>query len=556
MRRRGGKSGLIRGLLATGSVVLALLPTAAGAQDQTSVLEFQVPGPISGCDPVGANVSPASAQVLSLVLPRVTISASNGTSHQADSVIAQAEVVNLKPLTVDYQVRKGARWSDGTRVGIADFRSSARRGSLGSSVSAPQYRLIRSIREGSSRHQIVVTFKKPTSAWQALFSPLMAASTSTAALSGCSSPSASADVSAGPYVIATSSPEQVVLVRNPRWRGRPPELQWITVVTTAPQGSSTIVKASIPTVSERSWMTTQGLTEITSSASVSSFVDHSDRLLSLNFSTQDGPTQPILVRQAIAHFIDRRAIVDKTVVGLDPTAAVAGSNLLSQGQPGYSGPSARPPSTGLPSTTTTTLPGSKPTGPQLATQQMRRAGWRLERGRWVDRSGSAPTLRLAFAEDDQWACSAARLVKSQLVDNHLKVRLIATGGSAEAAAAIRSHEAEMAIFARPTDPFIAHSAAWFSPPPQGPVSPLWTGYRDRVVDGLVRRASEIMNPVNAMDLYQDAGRRMWVMMPALPLYTEPFVTAWSSELAGVSVNPYSPGTLATASTWTVADPAP
>ena len=41
------------------------------------------------------------------------------------------------------------------------------------------------------------------------------------------------------------------------------------------------------------------------------------------------------------------------------------------------------------------------------------------------------------------------------------------------------------------------------------------------------------------------------MMPTLPLYTEPFVTAWSSHLDGVVDNPYVPGTLSAATTWTL-----
>ena len=73
------------------------------------------------------------------------------------------------------------------------------------------------------------------------------------------------------------------------------------------------------------------------------------------------------------------------------------------------------------------------------------------------------------------------------------------------------------------------------------------------MDALVSKATSIMNPVNAVPVYQQMGRRLWVMMPTLPLYTEPFVTAWTSQISGVMDNPYDPGTLAGATSWAHGD---
>ena len=540
------------------SILLSILPVVglgavpASAAGDPASLTAVLPGPLSGCDPVGSSVSPASAQILSLVLPRATAAAPSGAIAAADSVFVQAEVTNLNPLSVDYELRKGATWSDGTRVGLADFVATAARGAKGSSPAAPQYRLVKTIRAGVNRHHIDVVFKRPTSAWQSLFSPLMAASTPTGALRACTSPSAAADLSAGPYVIATSSAKQVVLVRNPHWRGRTPAAAWITVRGSLRQGGGVGSLAHGPVVVERSWMTSNTLAALSSAASLSSQVDLSNRLLSVNFRTGGGVTASVMVRQAIAHFINRQDLVAQGPQTLDPKVAVAGSNLLSQGQPGYTGPPARSlSSVTTTSSTTTTIPGTKPTGADLARSYLKRGGWHRSGQAWEDRRGRRLVLRLVVPSDDLWAVEASREVSEQLAKAHIPSSIVSAPSSAAAAMDLRSGRSDLGIFARPTDPFIAHSAAWFSVPADGPASALWAGYRDKVVDGLVAKASAVMNPVNALPVYQQVGRRLWVMMPTLPLYTEPFVTAWTSQISGVLDNPYDPGTLAGAPSWTV-----
>ena len=552
MSIRGGA--VRRTLLALlASLLLAETGSAAlvSAATKPAVLTAVLPGPLSGCDPVGSTVSPAAAQVLSLVLPRPTLAAPSGSLTASDSVFVQSEVTNLSPLTIDYQLRRGATWSDGSRIGLADFLATVRRGAQGSSPAAAQYRLVRSVRQGANRHHVVVVFRTPSSAWQSLFSPLMAASTSSSALRECSSPSAAADISAGPYVIATSSPSQIILVRNPRWLGRGPTFPWISVAGS--HGRSTVVPtAPGPLVVERAWMTSDTLAALSSSASLSSQVNLSNRLLSLNFRTRGGPTASVMVRQAIAHFIDRQSLVAAGAQTLDPKVAVAGSNLLSQGQPGYTGPPAR--SLGTPATTsstTTTLPDTKPTGDVLARQDLRRGGWHQAGGQWIDRHRHVLRLRLAVAIDDRWAVSTARDLAAQLAAVHIGTTIVRGSSAPAVAEDLRAGRVELGVLARPTDPFLAHAAAWFSVPSAGPASALWAGYSDKSVNQLVQQAATILNPVDALTLYQQVGRRLWVMMPTLPLYTEPFVTAWSSQISGVIDNPYGPGTLSAASSWVI-----
>lgn len=542
-------------LAITALLGLVVPATAAGAAGSSggSTTSVRLPAPLLGCDPVGDSVSSSASQILSLVLPRVSSSAPNGTIAQSDSVFSQAEVINLDPLTVEYQLRRGARWADGTKISIADFRATARRGALGRSAAAPQYRLIKTIAPGAQPRQVVLTFKRPTSAWLGLFSPLMAASTRTASLRSCSSPSSAADHSAGPYVISASSPSRVVLVRNPRWKGRQPSVPRIVVEPADAASPLQAAQSDRPVMIERDRATPEVVTALASSAEVSSAIDHSSRLLSLSFRTTGGVTAGLRVRQGIAHMIDRRSLVAKTAQTVDAETSVASSNLVSQGQPGYSGPPAwRMEATLSTSTTSTTTPGSKPTGVELAKQLLTRAGWHRSAGRWVDGRDHLVTLTMAAAGDDSWALSARSVIARQLERQGISVTTSTLVDASAVATALREGRASLGVFSRPTDPFAAHAAAWFSTPSSGPASVLWTGFHDRATDRLAAMAEAVMNPTDAQPTYAQLNRRLWALMPSLPLFVEPLVTAWSGRLLGVVPNPYTPGTLAAASSWTLA----
>ena len=540
-----------------------LLPTVgAGAAAQSTAaaptLTAELPGTIGGCDPVGSTVTSASTQVLSLVLPSVTQSSPSGSLALADSAVVQAEVVNLSPLTVQYQLRKGATWVNGRQIGLQDFITTWHIGAHGNGPSAASYRLVRKVVRGSAPRGVQVTFTRPTSSWQALFSPLLPAGTSPRALARCSAPNAQVNLSAGPYVIAASSTSGVILVRNPRWWGAQPPFAWIDIkaesTSSAATALSTVPAGSLALI-ERSWVSSQTLAALVSNPYVSSQVDSSNRLLSLDFSTNHGPTAIPKVRLAISHLIDRAKLIASTAALVDPRIVVASSHLVSQGQPGYGGTVGVP----LAQTTTTTSHAATPTtsaspnakGIAVARRDLLQAGWHRRGSLWVDRQGRALSVGLAVPVDDPWAASAAAALARQLASHGIGVHAIFAPSSAAVASQLRSGSVGLGLLARPTDPFIAHAAQWFAVPPTGPSSALWAGYRNQSVSQLAVQADQILNASTAQHLYQSIDHLLWTTMPSLPLYTEPFVTAWTSTLGGVVDNPYPPGTLAEAPSWVV-----
>ena len=516
---------------------------AASSSPETG-LSSSLPEPFAGCDPVGANPSASTVQALSLVLPEAFTSTPKGTITQATSFLDQAEVQSLKPLVVIYSIKKGATWVDNRAIGLSDFVTTWKWGAKGVGPAATQYRQVVSIKKGKNASQVLVKFSTPTSNWRALFSPLLPATVSTSELASCSLPSAATDLSAGPYVIASASPSAITLVPNPRWWGPAAMFSEITLsggVNASATQFTTPLQAGL---AEATWFSPGVLEGIVSEPGVSSHVDFSNRIVSLDFATTRGGL-PFGVRQAISLLINRTRLIQDSVGQIDTYITPATSHLIAQGQPNYTPLTAL---TATDPTTTSTLPVSRSSASR-ATKALIRAGYHLSNRVWVTSQGQPFTLSMEAPLDDYWSLKTASLIRQQLGAQGIKVRISFVPSSVVVAQNLRTAKTMSGILARPTDLFAAHSAAWFTTSSIGPNSIYWAGYQKKSLNTLATQASMNMNPTDAVPLYETIDNALWSTMPSLPLFTEPDVLAWSTDIDGVVLNPYPPGTLSALLSW-------
>ena len=516
---------------------------AASSSPETG-LSSSLPEPFAGCDPVGANPSASTVQALSLVLPEAFTSTPKGTITQATSFLDQAEVQSLKPLVVIYSIKKGATWVDNRAIGLSDFVTTWKWGAKGVGPAATQYRQVVSIKKGKNASQVLVKFSTPTSNWRALFSPLLPATVSTSELASCSLPSAATDLSAGPYVIASASPSAITLVPNPRWWGPAAMFSEITLsggVNASATQFTTPLQAGL---AEATWFSPGVLEGIVSEPGVSSHVDFSNRIVSLDFATTRGGL-PFGVRQAISLLINRTRLIQDSVGQIDTYITPATSHLIAQGQPNYTPLTASP---ATDPTTTSTLPVSRSSASR-AKKALIRAGYHLSNRVWVTSQGQPFTLSMEAPLDDYWSLKTASLIRQQLGAQGIKVRISFVPSSVVVAQNLRTAKTMSGILARPTDLFAAHSADWFTTSSIGPNSIYWAGYQKKSLNTLATQASMNMNPTDAVPLYETIDNALWSTMPSLPLFTEPDVLAWSTDIDGVVLNPYPPGTLSALLSW-------
>ena len=561
-----------RALLALGVLLGVLLTSSpAGAEASalavSSPLQVNLPQPIIGCDPVGHSIPAATMQVLSLVLPSVTVTSSRGTVQQASSFVSQAEVQSLSPFVVSYTIKKQARWSDGSPITVLDFAATWRIGAAGTGPSANEYRMIQSITSDPGSENVVVAFKAKTNAWLSLFSPLLPATVNSTALASCPVPSASIDMSAGPYVIVSANATQVVLGRNPTWWGSPSAFDPLVINGGLPLASAPSVGVGQLAMSQASWLSPQTLAVVTSNPAASSSLDSSNRLVSLDFAVSGSGGLSLGVRRGIAGLLDRSALVTATAGAILPATRPATSHLISQGLPNYPSAESVPSLESVTTTSTTTTHASVSTIPPRETttttspfyeaeRLLGAAGFHQADGRWLSATGEPLSLSLAVPTDDQWAIDVAWNVALQLKQQGVGVQLIPAAGSFEIAQCLQRGLCNAGVIVRTTDAFPAHAATWFSVQRGLMASPLWAGVNDRTLNRMVRDASKEMNAQNAAPLYQAIDQRLWDLMPSLPLLTEPAALVWSSVIDGISLNPYPPGTVQAITTWKLLPAAP
>ena len=556
------------GLLAAMLVAVGAATPALGvsiAQPSPPPLSVRLPQQLLGCDPVGRSVPSSTRQILSLVLPTAYVASSKGTIQQADSFLVQAEVQNLTPLVVDYQIKPAAHWADGKPISKKDFVASWRDGSSGTGPAAAQYRMIASITSPKDPLDVVVRFKGPLNSWQALFSPLIPATVSEQALRSCTTPSPTLDLAAGPYVILQATAEQLTLVRNPTWWGTSSTFDPVTVTTSRIIDAQDFPPAGPFGYAQLNWLSAGSLSAVTSSPASSSKLDYSDRLVFLDFATRRASTVPVVLRRGLASLINRTSLVDAVVGNTDGAVSPATSYLYSQGQPNY--PSVAqipkvlttpttttlPPSTDAASTPETTL-APPPIVSAGSAALLGRAGYHRSKGRWLDRSGHQLVVSLAVPTDDRWAITAAKNVVNQLSAAGASVKVVDASGSFETAKLLRSGQVQLGLVVRTTGPLTAQSASWFSLTPGPPASNVWSGFSTTGTNTLATTASQNMNSSTAALSYGQLDRALWNEIPSLPLFTEPYLLAWSSDVVGVTSNPYPPGSLASLPTWQVAEP--
>ncbi|MGI5349052.1 ABC transporter family substrate-binding protein [Streptomyces sp. CA-250714] len=183
----------------------------------------------------------ATKQVAGAALPTLFTLDQRGRPQVDEDFLRSAEVTETEPRqTVVYKLNSKARWSDGRRLGAADFRAQwkALRGKNNAYWTARNagYDRIKKVTKGEGADEVKVVFGKPYADWRSLFTPLYPKQ-------AMSSPKAFNDgvrsalpAVAGPFRVVKTGKnrDRTVLERNPRWWGERAKLDRL-VLTAVPR---------------------------------------------------------------------------------------------------------------------------------------------------------------------------------------------------------------------------------------------------------------------------------------------------------------------------------
>jgi peptide/nickel transport system substrate-binding protein len=526
-----------------------------------------------GCNPnTPRGDSWATQLVLEPVLPSAFIVSSQGQPIGNQQLVNSAEVTSTSPQTIVYTLNPKAVWSDGVPVTADDFiyAWTQQRSVVADANSIEGYRDIRSVTGSNGGHTVTVIFDSPFVDWRMLFDNLMPAHVMERVGwdPPCATVDPAVDLSAGPYEIHSVTGGLVQLVHNPRWWGPATSLDSINVKvgSSSPQLASWLASGNADVVQPSSF-NAGVLAGESGHPAESTSVSISSTFLQLEFSTTGPATSEAAVRQAIAHAVDRRALVDSVVGWANSGIIPSTSHIWSQSQGPFAEtttpanmPNALDAGNEAGTTTTTGPPAASrpfPTGAQEdeTSRLLTSADYTLNpAGQWVSIDGTPLSLKLAVDESDGWARSTAAALVKQLTHAQLPVTVVPEPSTTAAGMALSTGAVDMALLPMTATPYPSQAIAWYSTN-LGPAgkngSQDWSNYDSPALDALLEKAVHELNPVTGQTYYQQADQLLWANMVALPLFAEPSLFAASNQVSGAGPNANGPGLLWYPETWQV-----
>lgn len=535
-------------------------------QPAASVLEPAANGTVSvaldrpweGFNPnTPAGAVSATPTLLDQVLPSAyVISPTKLVPVVNSALLLSVETLSTAPLVIQYQINPAAVWSDGVPVRATDFIyawQSQRgtgvdvNGQADEVASTLGYQDISSITGSHGDETVTVHFTQPFTDWRLLFNHMVPAHIAEKVgwNEGFARFSPSVDLSAGPYVLSQVSGREAVLKTNPRWWGTKPVLRQVNVFYAPTSAAWTaLLGGTNQSVAAPRYAASAAINAASSLPNTVSTSAQSLGFVELEFNLSAPTTARTVVREALAHMIDRTGIISQTVGVVQPSTGLMDDHLAVPGQTQYQPSSAANSYAEVDLATASTL--------------LKSAGYTLaDNGAFENASGKPLTIRLDVEVNDPWVVATAGEVERELRAAGVSVEPFNVPGPVALAQDAAANTFDAALVDRTASPFLTETAPWFSQDPTlqvGPYSQNWSNFNDPGVNVLFHQASRALNPdTGALD-YAQVDDQLWDNMVGLPLFVEPGFVANGVQVADVTYNPSEDGIFWNLPLWTTLEP--
>lgn len=292
-------------------------------------------------NPMHANAFTDTWPVTQATSPRAFTIGQEGLPVVDSDYFSDIELTSVDPQVVTYRINPKAVWTDGTPITWRDMDSQARALSgenrTYTANTTAGFSQVASVRPGIDDREAIVTFKKPYSEWRGMFSGgetlLPQSITSTPEAFNASA----LDMpSAGPFMVerVDQAAKEIVLIRNPRWWGRPARLNSITFVAVWTDDQSGALQDG-----RIDAMRVTNAYDLASAQLVDGVAIRHAREMRWTFLGFGGKPGNVLadlpLRIAISQGIDREAIVNVMQHGLVEYPAPPNSHFYAEAQRGY-----------------------------------------------------------------------------------------------------------------------------------------------------------------------------------------------------------------------------
>ncbi|MDP9840897.1 ABC transporter family substrate-binding protein [Streptosporangium lutulentum] len=418
-----------------------------------------------------------------------------------------------------------ARWSDGTPITWEDYRAQwqALSGKNGDYrvAGTTGYQDIARVERGRDDHQVVITFAKPFGDWQSLFAPLYPKVTN-------ATPEGFNDgwlnripLTAGPFRFVAFDPtaKTITIGRDDRWWGDRAKLDQIIYRSLE---SDALIGAfsngELDTFDIGPSAPDYARARLTPDATVRQAAGPDFRHITMN--GESAMLSDVKVRQAITMGINRQAIAQSDLQGLDWPIVLLNNHFFMNTQKGYRDNAGE---LGV-------------YNPGRAGQMLDAAGWKLE-GRTRRKDGRELNLRFVMPSGLQLAKAEAELTQNMLARIGVKVTLQTVPGDDYFTAYVIPGNYDITAFSYVGTPFPVSSGygqyANATKDAQGVKR--WNANLGRIgspqIDAAMNKATGDLDSARAIVGTNAADRLIWQAVNVVTLYQRPQNVAVKETIA-------------------------
>ncbi|MBB4916297.1 ABC transporter family substrate-binding protein [Streptosporangium saharense] len=465
-------------------------------------------------------------KVVDALMPSAFRSNEKGEISANTDYLLAGKVTETRPKqVVTLTLNPRARWSDATPITWEDYRAQwqAMNGSNPDYrvASTTGYRDIEDVARGKDDHEVVVTFAKPFGDWQSLFGPLYPKSTNATAETFNTAWLNRVPVTAGPFRFASfdQTAKTITIARDERWWGQRAKLD--RIIYRALESDALVGAFSngeLDTFDVGPSAPDYARAKSSQGAIIRQAAGPDFRHFTLN--GESALLSDVNVRRAVAMGINRQAITQSDLQGLDWPIVLLNNHFFMNTQEGYRDNAGE---VGV-------------YNPERAKQLLDAAGWRLS-GQTRTKDGHELNLRFVMPSGLQLTKSEAEITQSMLAQIGVKVTLQAVPSDDYFTKYIIPGNYDITAFAYVGTPFPVSSAygQYANAVRDSRGQPQWNANLGRIgspeIDAAMDKATSDLEGTQAIADTNAADKLIWEAVNVVTLYQRPQNVAVNKNIA-------------------------
>ncbi|WP_405590774.1 ABC transporter family substrate-binding protein [Streptomyces sp. NBC_01190] len=423
---------------------------------------------------------------------------------------------------VTYEINPKAKWSDGTPMSWKDFEASWKamngKDKKYKISSSTGYELIASVAKGKTDQEAVVTFSSPFGDWKSLFSPLYPASVIGTPDGFNSGYLGKIPVTAGPFTFQgiDKTAKTITVVRNADWWGSKAVLDKIiyrALDSDATAGAFANGEVDFFNVGPDSAAYKQA--KEVKGADIRKAAGPNYR--HITFNGTHGALQDVKVRQAIMSALNRQAIAESDLQGLDWDPTPLNNHFFVTNQKGYKDNSA----------------GVGTFDQAKAKSLLDAAGWK-QSGAFRTKAGKTLELNFVIPANVSTSANEGKLMQPMLKAVGIKLNIKSVPLQEFFDKYVNTGNFDLTAFSWLGTAFpVSSTKSIYAKPVGDNIQQNYTGVGSAELDTAMNKAAADTDPAQAIADANAADVLIWQEANVLTLYQRPDIYAVKSNLVNI-----------------------